>query len=852
MRARPTQPPRPIDHLVGRDADLDALDAEVARSRLVTVLGPPGIGKTRLANELIYRLLARERAVAHCELTECMSEHDIVVRVATALGVATTAVEEQLAALPLVLVIDNAEHVAGEVGRCVERWLPAAQQLRVVVTTRTRLQLPGEVVFDLAPLDERAGMQLFVERARAARRDLGGSDEPAVRELVRLREGMPLAIELAAARSRMYEPAQLVAKLEQSAAPFRGESLAAALRLSYTLLSLIERRALAQASVFRGGFTIEAAEAVIDLDGASVIDALEALVDHSLLYTRRVGTRRRLGLYLVVREFAAAELAPDVLAAVQARHTEYFLKAGAGWLADIVGSNGPGAITAIAADADNLLAVHRRAMVEPGGGGRALDVALVLDPLLVSRGPIDHDLAILDQSLAAAPPDYPHRLAALESRANAMRYVRLDEAHASYEELEREARAAGDRRMQGRGLSGKGVVKLLLRDIAGEVDVQAALVIQREIGDKFGESISEASLGHLALFRCDLAVAREHFGRALALTVEIRDPRNEAFQQSNLGLVEQECGRLLVARTAFERSIDVFRSMADRRSEAWAMMNLGRVAQEQGNLDEARAIFEDALRQQEEVGSRRQMGIVLGHLGFIDQFEGAFERAHERYRQSLNALAASKVTTQRTLVGGLLASVLADLGVHDAARRGFDQAEVELRAIADLTGLAALEVSRGHLDLALGDVEAARRRLVEGLANIDRWSVRFARIGLERALERHGSTAPAPAQTAVAIGPQALWFRSADGPRVDLSRRRQLRRILLALATERRERPGRPLTIDALLASGWPDETVLPEAGASRVYVAISTLRRMGLRDVLLRAGDGYLFAPQAEIVTEA
>jgi predicted ATPase len=852
VRRSPTQPPRLLDRIIGRDAELDALDAEILRSRLVTVQGPPGVGKTRLANEIMRRRAARGEPVAYCDVTECATRADVIVRVAGALGVATTAVGEQLAARPLVLVIDNAEQVAAEVAACVEPWLASAPDLHVVVTTRIRLRAAGEVVFDVTPLDEAAASELFVERARAVRRELGDRDHDAIRELVRTLDGMPLAIELAAARARIYEPAQLLAKLGKSVELLHAQSsrsLEAALELSYGLLSPVEQRALAQASVFRGGFTVEAAEAVLDVDG--VADALEALVDHSLVWTRRVGTRRRLGLYLVVREFAAARLAEAD--AVRARHAAYFSRAGAGWLADIIGPNGPDAATTIAAEAENLLAVYRDSLA--ARDGRALDVALVLDPVLVTRGPIDHDIAILEQALAMFP-DHPQRLTALESRANALRYARLADARAAYEQLEREARAAGSQHYVARALSGIGIVKFYYRDESGESEVLIALATQRTIGDRFGQSISLASLGHLALYRNDLAVAREHFGAALAICVELRDPRNEAFQQGNLGLVEQECGRLVVARTAFERAIDVFRTVGDRRGEAWALANLASVAQEQGQLDEARALSRDALARHEEVGNRRSLGMTIAQLARIEHWDANLERARELYQQALALLENAGSAPHHALIASGHAAVLADLGTIDAAQLAFARAADVLAAAADHTGLAALEVARGHLDLARGDADAAARRLVEGLADIDRRAVRFARVGLERALARAGHDArrhraATPTDAALVIGPSARWFCAHGGPRVDLSRRRQLRLILALLGGERGAHPGRPLGVDALLAGGWPGEVVLPEAGASRVYVAVSTLRRMGLRDLLVRVDDGYMLDPDVAVVTE-
>jgi predicted ATPase/predicted negative regulator of RcsB-dependent stress response len=837
--------------MVGRDADLLALGVEVERSRLVTIQGPPGVGKTRLSIELAREKLAAGEAVAVCDVTECATAADILVRVAGALHVDTTMVAERLATRPVALIIDNAEHIASEVAACVEAWLASARELRVVVTSRVRLRLPGEVVFDLQPLEHAAAVELYVDRARAARR---GElvDAAAIGELVRRLEGMPLAIELTAARSRLYEPSQLLSRLGSSADLLHG-SLGAALQMSFDLLAPAERRALAQTSVFRGGFTIDAAEAVIDLGGESVVDALGALVDHSLVWTRREGEHRRLGLYLVVRELAAKELDVQALAAVEARHDAYYLRAGVMWADErqMIGPHGFATIRRVATEAENLSAVYRRSLADPSRGAATLESAHALHPLFRVRGPIDHSIAILERGLAVAPADHPLRLTALERLANARRDANLGDANLGYDELERTATAAGSRWFVGRAYVGRGIVKLLQRDVAGEADIQAALDIQREQRDKFGEAISLASLGHLAIYRTDLAVAREHFARALALSIELGDARNAAINEGNLGRVEQECGRLEVAREAFERAREVVRTVDDRRFEAWTMGNLASVLQEQGALAEARTMYRATLVRQEEVGNRRGIGATLAQLARIDHWEGKLDSAHELYRRALSVLEAAGWTTRHALTISSFGGVLADLGLRDDARLAFERAEAVLRD--DAPGLAALEVARGHLDLATGDVRMARRRAVDSLGHIDRWNVRFARIGLERALARTGVLAdadgPADPSDALVIGGGARWFRTPGGAKVDLARRRPLRLILAALATARLARPGHALTVDALLADGWPGELVMPEAGASRVYVAVSTLRRMGLRDYLQRADDGYLIDPDARLV---
>lgn len=154
-----------------------------------------------------------------------------------------------------------------------------------------------------------------------------------------------------------------------------------------------------------------------------------------------------------------------------------------------------------------------------------------------------------------------------------------------------------------------------------------------------------------------------------------------------------------------------------------------------------------------------------------------------------------------------LATALRDPQQREAALRAFERAEAALIAADDDIAVTELGASRAHLDLA------ARR------------------------------------DSALVIGPDARWFRAPGGARIDLTRRRQLRLILAALTAARRAQPGTTLTVDQLLACGWPGETVLAVAGASRVYVAISTLRRMGLRDVLIRIDAGYLIDPTAELI---
>jgi hypothetical protein len=220
-------------------------------------------------------------------------------------------------------------------------------------------------------------------------------------------------------------------------------------------------------------------------------------------------------------------------------------------------------------------------------------------------------------------------------------------------------------------------------------------------------------------------------------------------------------------------------------------------------------------------------------------------------------------------VRAALGAVHAACARSDEAKRAFDAAEVQARALGSAPLLATLELHRGHLDLAAaraataakGHAEADRlrtrvqERIVATLTSVLRQSddIRFAarllRAGLGAAhREIEGAPTTTIAPTSIALGPEGAWFRVASGDEIDLRRRAAPRRILVALARRHATAPGAPMTVPQLVAAGWPGEKVIPEAGMSRVYVAVMTLRNLGLRDCLIRRPDGYFIDPKISV----
>jgi predicted ATPase len=418
----PTNLAPAVDGFVGREPELARIAAKFAHgSRLITLLGGPGIGKTRLGREHAWR--ERENYAGGAwfvDLTEARTLEGVAIGIAAALGVSglDATLEGMLRQLgaaiahrgSTLLVLDNFEQVvdhASVVGRLAD----LAPSARWLVTSRERLNLPVEVVIEVGPLtgsNDGDALALLLERARTARPGLALGiaelDELAV--VVDRLEGNPLAIELAAGRLKVLTPRQLRDRLasgfdvltgRRRGVPERQTAFDKAVEWSWQMLEPFEQAALSQAAVFRGGFSIEAAEAVIDLSAHAsapdVIDVLESLGDKSLL--RRLAAPElpddaRFGMYEGIRSFAAAKLeAAGALAAARARHGDYFLAYAETWAARDAYPDVRSRANRLGAERENIWALVEPALtgpIEPAAAVRAVRALATLVPIYEGRG----------------------------------------------------------------------------------------------------------------------------------------------------------------------------------------------------------------------------------------------------------------------------------------------------------------------------------------------------------------------------------------------------------------------------------------------------------------------------------
>ncbi|QSQ23373.1 cyclase [Pyxidicoccus parkwayensis] len=772
------------DGLVGRSAELATLKRWLADGvRLVTVLGPGGMGKTRLASHFGALELESgvwEGGVWLCELAEVQSADALCHAVGQALGVAlrrdgdpTEPVERLGRVLDdcgdVLVILDNLEQAVRHVPATLGRWMSLAPRARFVTTSRESLRLPGERLLDLTPLavpevgewrleevSRSDAVRLFVQRAREARGDfeLTAEEAPRVADIVRQLDGIALALELAAARMALLSVSQLLERLSRRFELLRGgrrdasarqATLRGAIDWSWNLLDPAEQTALACCSVFSGGFTLEAAEAVMVLpDDAPVLEVLESLRAKSLLRVLEPedpGGERRLGQYESIRQYAAAKLRElGGAEALAQRHADWYLAVARGLRERVRSPGGAEALRQLALERENLLSVCDNGLrvmpATPASVERALEALVVLEPEVVTRGPVSLLLARLDSALALAGTVAvsPRLLAeSLAARGRVMLEAgHLDQAR---EDLEA-ARIA----LKGLGLvTGEKRVLVDLSIVARhEGEVPRAWALVREAlrlpsgEERWLEAYALGNLGLVEQARCGAEAAIPHLRDAQVLFRSVGDVTFEVGFLTNCAVAIGEAGRTREALALLEEAMTRAASVGDRAGHALARLNLGCFLLEEGRALDAREHLLAAGRMGRQLGQRLLECTALGELGRAEAVLGSLEEAWARLSEAVSGL--GRVSRGQALRFAIhRAAVEAFLGDPAAAEASFVVLEgaPELQEDPVLRELVAL--LRGAVD-----VVCARAMLA------DSERVLLAREALRRRMER-ARCAPAEA-----------------------------------------------------------------------------------------------------------
>ena len=601
-----TNLPVPESPLIGRKHDVTELVAllQAEDVRLVTVTGPGGTGKTRFAIAVGAELLADFlNGVFFVPLATVTDPAVVVPTIAHTIGVRERhgepllqTLSEHLEDKSVLLVLDNFEQVIEAAPEIAEP-LRRAPGLRALVTSREPLRVGGEREFALHPLATEDGLALFVARARAVKVDFAlNGDAQDAREICERLDGLPLAIELVAARVKVLSPAAILARLGQRLTlvggdrrdlPARQRTLRGAIEWSYELLDDAEGNLFAQLAVFVGGWTLEAAEEVCGAD----LDTLASLVDKSLVRRSDDG---RFSMLETIHEYASERLEastdPDALRAV---HASYFLALAEPAAEGLKGPDQLRWLRLLETERDNFRAALAWALASDGSAERArlgLRLANALGRFWYVQADAIEGCDWLERALAANP------------------------------DREGEARA--------KALHSLGVLNDERGDLAKATSLfEESAALRRRSGDRAGLAASLNSLAIVARNRGDLARSRAFFVEALELKRELGDPADISTSTSGLGLLAVDEGKLDEARALMEESLAIDRERGDVVGIAVNLSNLAAVALEQEDVGRAKPLLAEGLRAFVEIGDGDGVAECLEEIASMLVIQGRAEAA---------------------------------------------------------------------------------------------------------------------------------------------------------------------------------------------------------------------------------
>jgi predicted ATPase/class 3 adenylate cyclase len=698
----PSQP----TSFVGRQQELADVKVLLDAGRLVTLKAMGGCGKTRLGLQVAADVLEQfpNDGVWFVELAPLINGALVVQAVATVLGVKEEpsrplvgTLLERLRDRQLLLLLDNCEHVIEDCARLAEAMLRTSKRVKVLATSRDLLNVAGETLYHVAPLglpaDDRATAQseavcLFIERARAQRPfTLAEQNRADVLRICRQLDGIPLAIELAAARYRMLGVAEIAERLSKMFRILtdggrivlpRQKTLWASIDWSYAPLPPDEQKLFRQLSVFVGGWTLDAAEA--GCGGSEVFDLLARLVDKSLVLAEEHGQETRYRFLEPVRQYAweKANEAGEI-DALQTRHLEFFRQLAERAEPHLTGAEQQTWLERLDADHDNLRAALEYSRTGTAQAAVGLRLAAALWRFWYVRGFF------------------------AEGRRN------LETA------LERCPGTKGT--LRAKALKGTGN----LAGIQGDYDAarrlhQKSLVLFREVGDSLGVASALNNLGYIALEQGQHDTAATSFEEALRLVRESGgSDHTKAALLHNLGVLARDSDDYTKAKERIEESLSIRRRLSDEGGIAGCLYDSGIAAKNQGEFASAKSLLEEALTLQRALGDKRHAAWAVNYLGDVDWANGNVEPARAKYQQALESF--RDIDDQRgcafALCGlGGLAQVRRDL---PEARRLYEESLKIFEAVADSGGTAWALCRVSHVACEQNDLAAAGKYLLKCL-----------------------------------------------------------------------------------------------------------------------------------------
>ena len=634
LDARPNNLPAQTTPFIGREHEIRAIKEQlsIAKVRLLTLSGVGGTGKTRLALQAAADMVDEfEHGVFFVPLAALRDPALMLQTIAQAFDVREVAgrqlkeqLKDHLRGKQMLLVLDNFEQVI-DAAPLLTELLSAAPGLKVLVTSREVLRLSGETDYPVPPLSlpdlrrlpplnrltQYEAVALFIERAVAVKPAFTVTNEnaAAVAEICYRLDGLPLAIELAAARVRVLPPQRMLAELSHRLSflmggardlPARQKTLRGAIDWSHDLLTADEQKLFRRLSVFVGGCALEAIETVCNVEPAlSVLETTESLVGKSLVKQTEAHGEPRFVMLETIREYAKDRLiAAGEAERVRERHRACYLALAEEAKPKLMGAEQAEWLRRLDQEHDNLRSALDWSLIGPSSRG-GLRLCGALQRFWWTRGYLS------------------------EGRESCVRVLAKKGAQGATQERAQALKTAG-------------VLAYQQGDYpAARALDEESLAIHRLLGDRRGIAGSLNNLGLVACDQGNFSAARALHQESLAIMRDVVDRKGIANSVNNLGNVAFDQGDFFLSRTLYEESLAIARELGDREGIARVLGNLGNVAKHEGDLLSARALHEESLAIKRELGYRQRIASSLNSLADLDLDQGSLASAQALYREAL-------------------------------------------------------------------------------------------------------------------------------------------------------------------------------------------------------------------------
>ncbi len=686
--------PVPPTALIGRSHELlsaqHALDQP--HTRLLTLTGPGGVGKTRLSLEIAHRIAHTfAHGATFVSLAPLNDPTLVLASIAAALGLREEAATSLIDRLKLflrdrnyLLILDNFEQVIQAAPLLVEL-LSAAPQLHIIVSSRAALRVRGEHELPLHPLQLpdpahtaqheviADSMALFVQAATAVDPlfKLSQNNHATVAEICRRLDGLPLAIELAAARVRMLSVQSILARLGNRLGlltggardlPARQQTLRDAIAWSYELLLEHERRVFRRLATFSAGCTLEAAEEVCQLQeeaGMDMMETLGSLLEKSMVY-RKQGqqSEERFAMLETIREYALEMLREaDEEHTIRSRHAQYFIALARKGIVGLIGPQQKEWLQIYAHEHDNF----RSALAwlkDTGQNALMLELAGMLGHFWLMHSHLSEGRRWLALALAAGGENAP-----LEIQANVLNHYGnilaamgdLALARQQYEQSLEIYRQQDKLPQVGVLISNIGNMALALGDVPRARELfEQSLEIRRTLGDTKGVAGALNNLGNILQILEEYEISRAFYEEALEIYQKLGSPQGILFSLTNMGILAHVLGDIEQAGTLYQQSLELARELANRRAEATLLNHLGRWQHDRKSLDEAWHLHKESFALFQAIGDRNGAAQAQTNLGRVARSMGRTVEAYELFR---NALAIMVETGDRIDMPTLLIAI---------------------------------------------------------------------------------------------------------------------------------------------------------------------------------------------------